>query len=73
MKPTEKDVQDAKRRLENAQGTVATCAQLLTQIPGIRVKEGVVVDLGEWRELQDALAEWRAATQDFLATVKAAS
>jgi len=72
MSASEQVVVAAKDRLENAVNAVATAAQLLTQIPGVRVKEGVVVPLEEWRELQDALGEWRAATQHFLSMVKAA-
>jgi hypothetical protein len=59
-------VEAAKRRLDDAVHGVATAAQMLTQLPDIRVKEGVVVALEDWRDLQDALGEWRAATQHFL-------
>jgi hypothetical protein len=64
----EKDIQAAKTRLEDAVSAVATAAQCLQQIEGVRIKEGALVDLEDWKELQEALAEWRAATQHFLAT-----
>jgi len=59
-------VQQAIDRLECAHNDVATAAQCLTQIPGIRVKEGVVVYLDGWKALQDALGEWRSASQGLL-------
>jgi hypothetical protein len=62
-------IQGAKDRLENAVNAVATAAQCLTQLRDVRVKEGVVVALEDWRELQEALGEWRAATQHFLSAI----
>jgi hypothetical protein len=58
--------------LENACLAVADAARELEQIEGVRVKEGVVVTLESWRDLQDALAAWRKATDAMLIADRAA-
>jgi len=63
-------IDEAKRHLDWAVINVARSADLLTELRHIRVKEGVVVNLSDWRELQDALGEWRAATHAFLEAVR---
>jgi hypothetical protein len=57
---------DPVRRVEMAQLAVADAAKDLDPVRGVRVQTGVVVTLESWRELQDALAEWRTATEAFL-------
>jgi len=59
----------AKNRLESAHNAVASAASALTEIRGLRVSDGVVVNLADWKELQEALGEWRAATEAFLSAV----
>jgi hypothetical protein len=66
------DTNAKTKRLEQAHNGVADAAHHLSEIQGIRVKEGVLIELEGWKALQEALSEWRSASQDLLDKPQAA-